>query len=455
MDRALCLAALALLVLSACTATEAGNMHAPVPGALPEGTSVATFVLPSVTPEGWTGTALREMPLDVYVRPVGNALAASFAGPPRVMIGPQDRNPVEGVDGAFTIDLGRHYGWCERVPLVDRVSAVDGFHGARSVFTATLRPTDDDGDGVADELCASLDGDATTGTCSAERNGTWTHEGCASLRPLEPGTAELVTPTVAPGEAVAVRFAHPMTVTSARFVKPDGTSAMAYSPAGSMCEDYDDARDTWLVTDELLPWGATVSYEIEGELAVLGGQPVTATGTLQVTAPVGAWTTSFEDGGLEGILVRQGTAEAADETSGVPPLDGARFVLVNAPSFRSTRLLFEVQVPAAPAGTLAVDARFVYRSDPGTDLPALPSVGFEVFAQGSRGGTDQAFDPTVAVPLDGGWYGATGTVTARMDLEAFAGQTVVAAIHVLPWADTCGAPPPDGMLQLDGLRLEP
>lgn len=239
-------------------------------------------------------------------------------------------------------------------------------------------------------------------------------------------------------------------------MKPDGTSATAYSPQNSTCDDFDDARHTWLVIDELLPWGATVSYEIEGELAVLGGEPVTATGTLEVTPPLGAWTTSFEEGGLDGILVRQGTAEAADETSGIPPLDGARFLLVSSTSFDPTRLLFELHVPAAAPGNLAVDARFVYRSEPGTDLPALPSVGFEVLAQDHGLGTDQWLDPTVAAPLGGGWYGATSTVTARMDLGPFAGQTVVAAIHVLPRMSTCGAPPrPDGMLQLDGLRLEP
>ncbi len=456
-DRALCRVTLLLLILSACSPTNAGNQHASVPAALPEGTSVATIVLPPVSPDGWTGTALREMPLDVYVRPVGTALAAAFAGPPGEMIGPQDRNLAEGVDSAFTVDVTRHRGWCEMFQEVDRVpSEVDGSDRARSLYTATLRPLDDDGDGVADQLCATLDGGGTASLCSEGGIGQWewTHEGCAPLRPLGPATAELVTSTVASGEAVQVRFSHPMTVTSARFVRPDGTAAAAQVYESGMCDNYNEARQAWLGLDELLPWGATVTYEIEGELAVLGGEPLTATGTIQVTPPPGAWTTSFEDGELAGLLVSRGTAEAADETSGVPPLDGARFLLANSATSEYTRLVFELQVPATDPGTLAVEARFVYRSDPGTDLPALPSFWLEILGEPDGVGHGPSLDPTVASPLAGDWFGATGAVTARLDLGPFAGRSVLASINVSPWDRTC-APRPDGVLQLDGLRIEP
>jgi hypothetical protein len=428
-------------LLAACGAEDAGS-----PGTFPPTGGMVRFVLPEVPPTGdrsRTGT-VPEVPVYLVFDGAG---FFGLAGPhPADDIEPAGR--VDPVPGGGVV-LGE-FGWGLILPIDGPTPGRTSGWDTIEVERLELTPLDVDGDGVGERIRATFVGVArhfSDDYWDEERPFESTVE--SAIVPAVPGPAELVPEAAAPLDPVPVRFELPAEVVSARIDTAAGEVPVTWE---------DGYRTVTFVPGALLPWGETVSLVGEARVPGSGGTARRFEVTVPViAAPASAWAESFEAADLSGFRNPYGFVEVASESSGVPPIDGERFLLVQNQDFR---LLFEIEVPDTEAPVLRLDARFAYKD--GAGYGALPEVAVEVVGNEGRFEarlSEYAFGQEEA-QLPGPEFASVSQAhTLEVELAELRGQRAVVSIAGETVWGSGGfndePPPANGRLQLDGLRVVP
>lgn len=424
-------------LLAACGAEDAGS-----PGTFPTTGGMARFVLPEVPPpQGRAGTgAVPEVP--VYLVFDG---ADSF--------GLAGTHPRDGIDPAGRVERlpgGRvvleDFRWGVSLPLDGRRTGWDEIEVER----LEVIPLDHDGDGVGDRLRATFRGVARHFSLDYwDEERPFESTVSAAITPAVPGAAELDAEAPAPIDPIHVGFELPAEVMSARIDTPAGEVPVAWE---------DGKRTVTFTPGDLLPWGETVTLRGEARVPGSGG----AARPFEVAVPVlagpsGGWAASFEAEDLSGFVNPYGRVELADESSGVPAIDGERFLLIENSDFR---LLFEIGVPDTPEPVLRLAGRFAYED--GAGPYALPEVDVVVAGNHRRLAThlpESVLGQEEAQLPGSGFASVSQTHTVELVLTELRGQRAVVSIAgrtVWGSGEFNDEPPPaSGRLQLDGLRVVP
>ena len=311
-----------------------------------------------------------------------------------------------------------------------------------------VTPRDLDANGIADRLDAVF-------TVYAEFWGddffadgpTFTAHAEAAILPASLGTPRysplpFLGDTAVPCDPIRTRFDLPSQIEDARIVTASGEIPVSWSDSPRRLVEFTPA--------EFLPWAETV--RIVGTARVLGAGAAIEPFAVDVPvalSPAAPWTDSFEASNLDGFVVIRGNVELADESDGLPALDGERYLLADA----GFGFFFEVDVPDTANPTLQLASRFAFRVDQDSVTPygeLIVSGAAYRYRQGFGGPFDED-----RIALEGGAYAAVSpTETIEVPLAALRGSRAVITVRGFPVADR-DHPTADGRVQLDGLRLVP
>ena len=424
----------AALLAAACDAgTDAGSTPAV---AFPSAGAARFVISPSEDGPAWLSEVAFHLVFEGPEPTFGLVEPERFA-----RLAPAGTGEVTATGGRVLGPVNPYSGWwCEPCPESVPMLAFDRIE---------LAPVDTDRDGIADRFSGVFT------IRAAFADGTYLYEeppflarAEAEIAPASLGAPRLLVPpwtrrdSAAPDEEwLFLTFELPSRVESARIVTAAGDIPVSGIWSGRTVE---------FRPEGLLPWGETVT--LVGEAQVLGAGAALEPFSVEVPVvprPAGTWTPSFEFDPLDGLAVTHGSVTPADANSGLPALDGERFLLVEGWSFG---LVFEVDVPDTEAPVLRLEARLAYRGDGREPFPYL-----DLTATGSGGRVRGHFDGGYGdeVPLAGGTFrAASATASADLPLAAFRGTRAVVRVSG-SLGGTPDTPPADVALQLDGLRVVP